>query len=343
MRDPKNMPIRKSTVYAAAWLAYICFTLLAFPLFNITVMLFSIALAMAGAWLYRYPGGVITTLLSIPYHYIMLVHFSGDPVTWLEVLNPFGIATQLCISGIVALLRSKKDQLDALNTLLAERIDSRTQELNRLRQHIIANRDAQRMSLGGTLLGDIGENLSAMLASSQALPIQRNQEHEPEATLLATMQALLQKSLDLIQNPKYIDYFLRQDTGNLACAVQQLTTGFTQINGTHFELAIDHGIERLPAPVKHLLYRIIHEAIANAIRHAKAELVQIKLGMEDTCYQLTITNTGSPMPTQITMGLGLSLMHYRAHQLKGTISMDSSPDGSTRVNCIVPLQQIECE
>lgn len=336
MRNPDKIHTTKSTVYAASWLIYMSFTLMAFPAFSITVMLFSIALSMVGAWLYRYPGWMATTALTIPYHYIMLVYCSDDPKVWIEAFNPFGISTQLCISGVVAILRSKKQQLDSLNRQLEERIESRKQELNRLSQYVVENREAQRVHLVRTVLGDIGAILSEMLRSSLEIRLAR-QNNESEENQLATIQALLRKSLDLMQNPEHADYFLEHDEGNLARATQELANNFKQTGGACFELVIDERIEGLPSPEKHLLYRIIHESVTNAIRHAKATLVKITITREEHTYQLTVVNTGCPMPAQVTMGLGLSLMRYRAHQLQGTITFDNTPDGQTRVCCTIPL------
>ena len=62
------MKNHKLHLYLLAWLIYIGFSLLAFPFLRITVMLFSIPLSMAGGWLYRYKGALVTTAMSIPYH-----------------------------------------------------------------------------------------------------------------------------------------------------------------------------------------------------------------------------------------------------------------------------------
>lgn len=36
-------------------------------------------------------------------------------------------------------------------------------------------------------------------------------------------------------------------------------------------------------------------------------------------------------------GMGLHIMHYRAHMIGGEIHIDSAPDRGTRVTCRLPL------
>ena len=139
------------TIYLSAWVVYILFTLLTFSIFNVSVMLFSIALSILGAWIYGFTGCLSTTLLTIPYHYLMLTFSSSNPELRIEALNPIGISTQLIISLTVAMIKSAKDKLNHLNTELDLRVSARTTELNRLPEHIIGNHETAQILLNKTL------------------------------------------------------------------------------------------------------------------------------------------------------------------------------------------------
>ena len=343
MHETNTMRIHKSTLYASAWLIYILFTVLAFPIFSITVFLFSIALSTVGAWLYRYPGWQLTTLLTIPYHYVLLTYSSDDPAIWNEAFNPFGITTQLFISGAIALLKSAKDKLDHLNSLLEQKIEKRTQELNRLRHYIIENHETIQILLSQMLIEDIGTPLSDMLKESEILVTHLIAEGSSESVKAARLNSLIHESINLIKNLEFIDSFVGNEHVQFSCSVRKLADNFQETAGTHFELDLGREHEQMPKPLQYQLYRITHEAVTNAVRHAKADLVQISLRLKDNSYHLTVINSGQSMPEHPTMGLGLKLMQHRALQIDGTISFDATPDGLTRFRFVMPQPLIKPE
>ena len=343
MPNTRHLAPRKSTIYASAWLIYILYTLLGFPLFNITVMVFSIALSIIGAWLYGYSGWLITTVLTVPYHYVMLKHSSDDPAIWSEAFNPFGILTQLLFSGIVALIKSTKDKLDALNTLLEQRVAERTQELNRLRHYIIENHEGVQTLISKTLLKDLGESLSNMQKESEGLVTRLIAEGKSEYIKASRLNSLAKESITLIKNLGFIDHFIAEEQATFNSSVRKLTDNFRETAGTDFELDFGGKYENFPKSLQYQLYRITHEAVTNAIRHAKADLVRIRLELKENSYYLTVVNNGKPMPAQPELGLGIKLMQHHANQVDGSISFDTTPDGRTRFRCIAPQPLIESE
>lgn len=87
------------------------------------------------------------------------------------------------------------------------------------------------------------------------------------------------------------------------------------------------------------LYRIAQEAIANAIRHGKAKLIEIDLERSVERIALTIRDNGegfqkSGAEEQVTSGIGLQTMRYRAHLMGGDLDVRSS-DGKTHVCCSI--------
>ena len=81
---------------------------------------------------------------------------------WSKAFHPAGSSTQLCISGLVALMRSKDIQIKHLNRVLEQRVEERTHQLNEIRTHIIENSDSERMMLGLSVLHEIDASLVRM-------------------------------------------------------------------------------------------------------------------------------------------------------------------------------------
>lgn len=86
------------------------------------------------------------------------------------------------------------------------------------------------------------------------------------------------------------------------------------------------------------LYRIAHEAVANAREHADPDQIEIELREEDSDLVLSIRDDGCGWegdgPSE--EGLGLHLMRYRANLIGATMTF-ASEDGETVVECRLPL------
>ena len=336
MITPKAISENNRVIYLAIWLLYMLFTLVAFPALYTSVMIASIALVMEGAWLYRWPGLFFTTLLTIPYHYILLLYSSNDPLLWHEAFNPFGIMTQLFVGGMIAMLKTAKDNLDHLNTLLEQKVEARTLELISLQHYVVQNRESTQAMLSQILLGEISESLTNMQKNSQTLKLKLIAGGEPEAVQATKLHDLIADSIDIVQNLDLIDHVIIDEQSNLADALQELAEHFRGTAEIEFNLNIAREHVHLPQNIKYQLYRIAHEAITNAVRHAKAKTIQIQFDTDRNSYQLAVTNDGAPLRELVKKGTGLKMAENRAKQLGGRIDLRNTPDGRTLFHCSVP-------
>ncbi|MCB0699993.1 MAG: ATP-binding protein [Chitinophagales bacterium] len=87
----------------------------------------------------------------------------------------------------------------------------------------------------------------------------------------------------------------------------------------------------LPGEKKLLIFRIVQEAIGNAIKHGKAKRININLAYAPTQLTLTIADDGKGFDTKLlndSKGLGLQNMQVRA-KLLGSMDVASSENGTT--------------
>ena len=86
------------------------------------------------------------------------------------------------------------------------------------------------------------------------------------------------------------------------------------------------------------LYRIAQEAIANALKHARASSVKVTLGVEPQHVRLEICDDGGGV-TEVTgnaPGLGLRTMRYRASMIGARFEIAPFRPSGTRVICDCP-------
>jgi signal transduction histidine kinase len=82
------------------------------------------------------------------------------------------------------------------------------------------------------------------------------------------------------------------------------------------------------------VYLIAHEAVANAVKHARARTIRISL-TADRLSTLQVQDDGIGMPATLTetQGLGLRIMRNRAAIIGAALAIGPAPSGGTLVTC----------
>ncbi|MGH3242491.1 MAG: GAF domain-containing sensor histidine kinase [Spirillospora sp.] len=98
----------------------------------------------------------------------------------------------------------------------------------------------------------------------------------------------------------------------------------------------------LPEDQEAVAFRITQEALYNALRHAGARLVEVRLGTRDGQAVLEVADDGSGFDASDTAaeqqnGLGLASMRDRAYSIGGELTIDAAPGHGTTVRLEVPL------
>jgi signal transduction histidine kinase len=96
---------------------------------------------------------------------------------------------------------------------------------------------------------------------------------------------------------------------------------------------------RLPPAVETATYRLVQEAIINAVKHADARTISVSLLEHDGHLASLIEDDGDGFHTsQVSNGrLGLKGMHERANILNGTITVQSTPNHGTAIRARIPV------
>lgn len=85
------------------------------------------------------------------------------------------------------------------------------------------------------------------------------------------------------------------------------------------------------------LYRIAQEAVANAVRHARASRIEVHLSASKDQLLLGVADDGIGIrkPRCARKGIGLRIMSYRAELISGTLSVQKRAQRGTEVVCTV--------
>jgi signal transduction histidine kinase len=83
----------------------------------------------------------------------------------------------------------------------------------------------------------------------------------------------------------------------------------------------------LPAAVEVAAYRIVVEAVTNAVRHAGARHCDVSLACTPAGLAVTVSDDGSGFRPPDHHGHGLAIMRERAEELGGTVTVTGAAPG----------------
>lgn len=119
--------------------------------------------------------------------------------------------------------------------------------------------------------------------------------------------------------------------------IEELIQNFEKLSGVMVRMSVSSYKWSLSPKIGLTLYRIIQEALSNALRHGQATEVKINLNFSPETLSLIIENNGAPCQT-IKKGVGLTSMSERIHELNGKIFFPSSVNGF-KIQVILPKEK----
>ncbi|MGZ4182305.1 MAG: GAF domain-containing protein [Solirubrobacteraceae bacterium] len=117
-------------------------------------------------------------------------------------------------------------------------------------------------------------------------------------------------------------------------------------SGMIVDAAVDLAYESGRAAHRHepelelTVYRIVQEALTNAVKHGHATRGVVDIVEGQTTIELSIRDDGAGYdPTRRTDGFGVLGMRERAALLHGTLDIQSAPGQGTTVRCTLPVKR----
>lgn len=210
---------------------------------------------------------------------------------------------------------------------------------NRLRSALINATDRAARKLGQELHDGLGQELVglSLITRSQSAKVGRGEA--PDTGVLGMVDNIAQRAVLACRNIAHGLSALTETGGNLAGALEKLPERFATEGGPGIRVVASHGVElTLPDAALDHIYRIAQEALANALKHARARHVDIGLDVTDTRVVLTIRDDGVGLSQAAAQepGLGLSSMRYRAAAIGARLSVVSPVGGGTEVRLECP-------
>ena len=125
----------------------------------------------------------------------------------------------------------------------------------------------------------------------------------------------------------------------LVAAARSFVNEVSDKNNVNIEFR-EHGVPRnLPQEVALSLFRILQQALHNAVEHSGTSKIEVRLWEHSNEVHLTVKDSGQGFDLSAIQGAGLGLtsMRERARLVNGSIDIDSRPKGGTTIHVSVPF------
>jgi PAS domain S-box-containing protein len=232
-------------------------------------------------------------------------------------------------------VRQRTGALQAANAALRAEIAER----RRLEVEVLRIAEWEQRRIGQDLHDDLCQQLAAIAYLCDSVAPQSGPMSLRARTKIRRIGVLLHRALGDARNmARGLSPINLEDRG-LRAALKDLATAVRTCSGVHCRLQCDHGLFRDDATRAAHVYRIVQEAVGNAIRHGKARNIKISLRAVRRTLRLSIEDDGKGVPNRPrrSRGMGLGSMQYRAHAMGGSFEIRRRPRGGTAVVCLLPL------
>lgn len=119
-----------------------------------------------------------------------------------------------------------------------------------------------------------------------------------------------------------------------------------ELSESEMAIVVTHeNVPMLPDELTVCLFRIVQEALTNALKHSRARDVSVHIRGEPDSLSVTVADDGVGFDVDAAWGQGLGLvsMNERLQALGGKLQIDSASGAGTRLRITVPLRAYTAE
>jgi signal transduction histidine kinase len=203
-------------------------------------------------------------------------------------------------------------------------------EINRtksLERELAAVIDSERIRIGQELHDDLGQRLTAISVSAEILASELG---AIDSKLAAQADDLGRETSEAMMQARTLAHGLMPVASGpegLRDALTHLAASISRLSGINCTFDFDDPVDVPDENISAHLYRIAQEAVNNAIRHARACSIDIRLDDRDGKVSLSISDDGNGFDSKNSdfhNGMGLNTITYRASIINYRLEITSS-------------------
>lgn len=238
----------------------------------------------------------------------------------------------LVIASMAYILRLERQTRNRYRELAQSR-----HELERLSSRLVDAQEEERRSISRELHDEVGQSLGALLVDLGRLSTNLPADSAEIRERIDHMKSLAERTVGTVRDialllrPSMLD-----DLGLVAALEWQ---GREVSRRSRMEVAVESANVSgdLPDEYKICVYRLVQEALNNAVRHARARNARVRVAGSASAILIEVSDDGQGFDPQRARGLGILGMEERVKRLGGSLAVRSAPGQGTVLEAELPL------
>lgn len=305
------------------FVTFICFWLqVGFATAALLYVMTVVLMSLKGSFV----SSIVVSLLAVG----CLDYFFTTPLFTLGMNDPQSyvamivfLTTSLIVTRLVS--RVRKQAEEALSSVSHRVIQAEEQECHRI---------------AADLHEDIGQRLTLLALDIEQL---KTDTLDSSVNVANHMDAVWKQSSEILFDVKALAnelYSPRLEYLGIAAVMSSFCKEFGERKRVGIDFTSDGLPSAIPPEISLCLFRVLQEALRNAVQHSGERQVDARLCWTSNQIQLKVSDFGVGLNLGTAMdvgGLGLNRMQERLKLVKGRLSIDSRPKRGTTIWARVPL------
>ena len=219
--------------------------------------------------------------------------------------------------------------------------------LRDLAGRLLSVQDDERRNMARELHDTTAQNLVAALLDLDRLQQMNAHADDASRAILGELRGLVEQSLQETRTFSYLLHPPLFDIRGLAPTLSWYVRGFEKRSAITVSLSVQEGLQRMPPAVENALFRVVQEALTNIHRHSGSATAEIRLAQSSKEVVLEVADHGRGISGNAefgggdiaSLGVGISGMRVRLHQLAGDLKIRSTGQGTT-IRASVSLEHL---
>ena len=290
------------------------------------ILFYILGVFSLGRWL-TLRRGIPVLVLVLTIVFVQSIVMDPGPHDWTDVVFVLSLAVPPYVFGRIVRRLDEQGQL-----LVAQQEVIRDQAVQ-----------GERDRIARELHDIIAHSISAMVVQTAAAQDLLRSQPERAAQLLETVTDTGRSAL---AETGRLLHLVRDDAGELGLSPAPSVTDLPALvqsfrdGGLDIDAELELPASRLPSGVDVSAYRVVQEALTNAMKHADGPVL-LRLTTTSDLVRITCTNPVGPSSANGGgSGLGLRGMAERVGLLGGSMDSSSTPGGDFALEVALPLSEV---
>jgi signal transduction histidine kinase len=248
-----------------------------------------------------------------------------------SIVLALGSGLLLIFASLVYILRLENQTRTRYNELVRSR-----GELERLSARLVDAQETERRNISRELHDEVGQTLGALLVDFGRLASAAPPELRPQVD---SMKAVAERSVKSVRNLALLLRPSMLDDLGLVAALEWQGREVSRTSEMEVDVQSENVSDDLPDDYKVTMYRLVQEALNNAVRHSGAHNAQVRIDQTAGHICVVVSDDGHGFNPARVRGMGILGMEERVKRLGGSLTIESKPGQGTTLTADLPAPQ----